>query len=154
MSTLDSSKKRTMILLFGDISNTEPNNSASPWSTSIICRHTHLWTAVYLRVGVFRALEGADLILTHPVGVGDDVVSRGVGRRQALHQPQDLRGVAACKTAKTQRQVPHTGRMSSGSIRRAFYSLGWKILARIGVIYFGWQLKSKKTQRFQNKSVD
>lgn len=35
----------------------------------------------------------ADLLLTHPVSVSDDVVTRCVGSRQALHQAHHLRGV-------------------------------------------------------------
>jgi len=55
---------------------------------------THLWLSVWL---LFKAFKGANFLLTHPVCVSNDIVSRCVSCRQAFHQPQDLCGVTTYK---------------------------------------------------------
>ena len=54
----------------------------------------YLWPAVFFYF--FGAFKGTDLLLTHPVGVRDDVVAGFVGRRQALHESEDFCSVAPC----------------------------------------------------------
>lgn len=65
----------------------------------------YLWIRV-----VCRGLKRADFLLTHPVSVGDHIVSRCVGCRQTLHQPQDLWGVSTWRTQSPQ-SLSHTQHM-------------------------------------------
>lgn len=62
---------------------------SNPWAA------VYLWLRVILLLGAFK---GADFLFTHLVCVSNDIVSRGVGCRQTLHQPQDLCGVTTWKT--------------------------------------------------------
>lgn len=67
---------------------------------SLFIPKSNRWAAVYLWLRarlLLGAFKGVYFLFTHLVCVSNDIVSRGIGRRQALHQPQDLCGVTTCR---------------------------------------------------------